>query len=436
MKVGKYRYVVALLLFIAGAINYMDRAALGVVAPMLNTELHLSPSQLGLIFSSFFFGYSIFAFVGGHLADKYGPHRVFTWAMGGWSIVCGLTAAATGFASLLVIRTLFGFGEGPMNSTTNRAISNWFPREETATMVGFTFSGQTVGSAIAGPLVGLVAIAFGWRTSFIIVAVLGFLWIVAWLFWATDRPADNKRVGNAELDLIQISRGTASQSSGGAAVDASKPKTPLRPYLFRASTLALGAGVFAVNYTLFVFISWMPSYFTNSLHLSLRDMSLVSVIPWLCGGVGYFGGGLVADFVFRHSRNKLRARKICAMVPLAISGLALVGVGQVTSVPVTVALVACAVLFLTAASQACWATIHELIPGYHVGGVGGFIHLIANTSGMIGPALMGFAVQYLGGYESGFLVGAAIDLAGVLAMFFFIRTSLHSGTPAVESSVA
>lgn len=77
MKTGRYRYVVALLLFIAGAINYMDRAALGVVAPIINKELSLSPSQLGVVFSSFFFGYSIFAFVGGQLADKYGPRRVF-----------------------------------------------------------------------------------------------------------------------------------------------------------------------------------------------------------------------------------------------------------------------------------------------------------------------------------------------------------------------
>ncbi|MDI7047537.1 MFS transporter, partial [Escherichia coli] len=114
MKTGKYRYVVALLLFVAGAINYMDRAALGVVAPILNKELSLSPSQLGVVFSSFFFGYSIFAFVGGQLADKYGPRRVFSWAMGTWSILCGLTAAATGFGTLLFSRALFGFGEGPM----------------------------------------------------------------------------------------------------------------------------------------------------------------------------------------------------------------------------------------------------------------------------------------------------------------------------------
>ncbi|MGA3251489.1 MAG: MFS transporter, partial [Paraburkholderia sp.] len=85
MNSGKYRYVVAALLFAAGAINYMDRAALGIVAPIVSKTLELSPSQLGIIFSGFFFSYSIFAFLGGYVADKWGTMRVFTWAMGFWS---------------------------------------------------------------------------------------------------------------------------------------------------------------------------------------------------------------------------------------------------------------------------------------------------------------------------------------------------------------
>ncbi|MBN3809044.1 MFS transporter [Paraburkholderia sp. Ac-20347] len=429
MKPGKYRYVVATLLFLAGAINYMDRAALGVVAPILNDELHLAPAQMGFIFSAFFVGYSLFAFVGGQLADRYGPHRVFSFAMGGWSLICGLTATATGFFSLLFLRTLFGFGEGPMNATTNRTITNWFPREETATMIGFTFSGQTVGSAIAGPVVGLTAVALGWRTAFVVIAALGLVWLVAWAIFGTNRPAENRRVGAAERELIESSRRRTDHTQA-------KPHAPLKSFLLQPSTLAVAAGLFAANYMLYVFISWMPSYFTHGLHLSVQTMSLVSVIPWLCGGVGYFGSGIVADILFKRMSNKLLARKLTAIVPLALSGISVLSVGHAQSTPVIVALVALAVMFLSAACQACWATIHELIPADHVGGVGGFVHLIANTSGIVGPALMGMAVQYLGGYDSGFLLGAAIDLLGVLAMLFFITSQAGRRNPAFDSSQA
>jgi ACS family hexuronate transporter-like MFS transporter len=415
MKTGRYRYVVALLLFIAGAINYMDRAALGVLTPLLNKELHLSPSQLGVVFSSFFFGYSIFAFVGGRLADRYGPRRVFAWAMGAWSILCGLTAAVTGFTTLLLSRALFGFGEGPMNSTTNRTITNWFPRNETSTMIGFTFSGQTVGSAVAGPVVGLVAIAYGWRASFIVIASLGLLWIVAWRIFVTDKPAQSARVGTPEREMIETSRAAAHPS------DETGTAAPMRSYLFRTSTLALGVGLFAVNYTLFVFISWMPSYFTNALHLDMKQMSILSAVPWACGGIGYLGGGLLADALFKRMRDKLLARKIATIVPLAVSGLAMLAVSVVDSTTPAVIFVALAVMFLTASSQSCWATLHELVPGKHLGSVSGFVHLLSNISGIIGPTMMGIAVQYFGGYSSGFVLGAVIDLIGVLAMIFLVR---------------
>jgi len=144
--------VIAGLLFVAGIINYLDRAALGVAVPFFQKDLNLSPSALGLIFSTFFIGYSLFAFVGGQLADRYGPRRVYTWAAAAWSLLSGSTALVTGFITLFAVRFLFGFAEGPMNSTTNRTITNWFPREETSRTVGFIFSGQTVGSAIAAQL--------------------------------------------------------------------------------------------------------------------------------------------------------------------------------------------------------------------------------------------------------------------------------------------
>jgi MFS family permease len=428
MMSGKFRFTVAGLLFAAGMINYMDRAALGVVAPIISKQLSLSPSQLGVIFSSFFVGYSIFSFVGGHLADRFGPVRVFSWSMGVWSLLCGMTAGAVGFVSLFILRALFGFGEGPMNSTTNRAITNWFPREETSSMIGFTFSGQTLGNALAGPLVGLVAIAFGWRVSFIAIAVLGFLWIVVWRFFVTDTPAQSRRVSQPERELIERSRSAAHPSEQGAS------GVTLRTYLFRRSTLALGVGLFAVNYTLFIFISWLPSYFTNALHMDLKSMSLMTAIPWACGTIGYFGGGLAGDALFKRMENKLLARKLAAVVPLAVSGLAMVAVSIVSSTALAVTFVAAAVLFLTASSQAVWAVVHELVPGRHLGGVSGFVHLMSNISGIVGPTITGFAVEYFGGYSSGFALGATIDLIGVLAMALFVRS--NGGIRAIASGSA
>ena len=130
-------------------------------------------------------------------------------------------------------------------------------------MIGFTFSGQTLDNAIAGPVVvvGLVAVAFGWRTSFVVIAVLGLVWIVCWRLLATETPAASPRVCAEERKLIQKSRAEAE------ARNAETDGLNLGAYLRRPSTLARGAGLFAVNYTQYVFISWLPSYLTNVMHL-------------------------------------------------------------------------------------------------------------------------------------------------------------------------
>src|ERR1700754_1009487 len=426
MKTGKYRYVVAGLLLAAGAINYMDRAARGIVAPIVGKTLELSPSQLGVIFSSFFVGYAIFSFLGGYFADKWGTLRVFTWAMGWWSLFCGLTAAAAGFVSLLLTRVFFGIGEGPMSSNTNRTISNWFPRHETATMIGFTFSGQTLGNAIAGPVVGLVAVAFGWRTSFVVIAVLGLIWLICWRIFVTDKPAQSRRVGAAETQLIVASRAAAE------AVNVEDDGMTLGAYLRRPSTLALGAGLFAVNYTQYVFISWLPSYLTNVMHLDLKQMSIITSIPWICGAVGYFGGGLVGDYVYKRMNDPVKARKLVATIPLSLSGVAVLCITSATSLTAAVALIAAALLFLTGSCQSIWAVQHEILPLHRQGGVGGVIHFLSNLSGIIGPALTGVLIQYFGGYHSAFMFGALIDFAGVLAMLLFVQ-SKHRMTERVAA---
>jgi ACS family hexuronate transporter-like MFS transporter len=430
MTPGKYRFVIASLLFVAGIINYMDRAALGVAAPFIQKDLGLSPSALGVIFSTFFFGYSLFAFVGGQLADRYGPRQVYTWSAASWSILCALTGLASGFTSLFIVRALFGFAEGPMNSTTNRTITTWFPREETSRTIGFTFSGQTVGSAIAAPIIGLLAIAYGWRIAFFAIGAAGLAWVIAWRWLMTDLPRDNHRVSKEEVDYIAASRAVS-------VIPLKDHSKPLRSYLLLPSTLSLGLGMFAVNYALYIFLSWLPSYLTNALRLPVEQMAFVAAIPWACGVVGYVGGGIVADYTYRRMADRLAARKLTTVVPLALAGLSLLAVNFATGAAMAVALIALAVMLLTSSVQSCWATIHELVPETRVGGVSGFIHLLSNISGIIGPTATGLAVQYLGGYESAFVIAAVIAGAGVIAMWLFVKRPITAPDfPAAASQAA
>jgi len=203
---ARMRWLIAGLLFLGGVINYIDRSALSVAAPLVARDLGLKPGALGVVFSSFFFGYSIFSFVGGYCADRFGPRRVLTVSMTAWSVFCGLTAVAYNVTTLLIFRALFGAAEGPFPSNVNKTVGRWFPQGERASALGVGNSGTPLGGALAGPIVGYLAVAFGWRFSFVVVMVLGLLWVVAWLVYSSDSPEQNRRVTAVELEEIVTHR--------------------------------------------------------------------------------------------------------------------------------------------------------------------------------------------------------------------------------------
>lgn len=124
------RWIIVLLLFLVYMINYLDRVALSITVPMIEKDLALNAEQFGIIFGSFFFGYAVFNFIGGLAVDKFGATLVMGLAVGLWSLFCGLTAVATGFYSMLVLRVLFGMAEGPICASANKMINGWFPKSK------------------------------------------------------------------------------------------------------------------------------------------------------------------------------------------------------------------------------------------------------------------------------------------------------------------
>jgi MFS transporter, ACS family, hexuronate transporter len=411
-RVGRYRWVIAILLFLANAINYLDRSALSIVAPIITKDLGFNAAQLGLVFSAFFVGYSIFCFVGGWAADRWGPKIVFGVAMVWWSLFCGTTALVTGFVSLLVVRVLFGFGEGPMGSTTNKTISNWFPREEAGTIVGVTNAGNPIGGAISGPIVGLIAVAYSWRASFVVVTVIGLTWAAYWWWLVTDTPAQNARVSAAERELVSRSR---AQSA------AKEDTTSIGHWLRSPTVLVIALAFFSYNYVLYFFLTWLPSYLTSVHHLDVKSMSVLTVIPWVCGALGMVVGGLSSDFLFKRTGNSILARKVVLVGALGVAAVLVILVTQVKSTEAAVTLIATANLFLLMAPQNCWVLIQETVPSARIGSVGGYVHFLSNLAGIIGPALTGFIVQYGGGYGASFVLAGALAIAGAIAVLMVVR---------------
>lgn len=408
----KIRWRMVLLLFIAGVINYLDRSALSVAAPAVTQELHLSPGSLGLLFSTFFIGYAVFNFIGGWAADRWGGKRVFSGAILAWSLLCGATGLATGFGSLLAIRTFFGMAEGPLATTINKIVNNWFPHKESATAFGLANCGLPLGGAVAGPVVGLLTAAYGWRVAFAGIACFGLLWLVFWQFMATDKPHQHPRISDEERQLIESDR--------------SVPENPseiqrLGFYLKQPAILAATISYFGYSYILFFFLTWFPSFLMMDRHLSLQSMSLATVLPWILGFVGYGLSGVLSDLIFRRTGNALRARKWVLIVCLGTAGVCVTLAGAVTTTVSALLLMAIAVFALYLSGSTYWALIQDTIPGPKLGSVGGCVHAIANCAGIVGPTVTGLLVQQSHTFLSAFVLAGGIALASVLAVAILLR---------------
>lgn len=403
---SKDKLPVIILLFLAGVINYLDRSALSIAAPFIQEDLTLTATQMGIIFSSFSVGYAIFNFLGGVASDKYGAKLTLFVAMIVWSLFSGAIALAVGFVSLIVIRILFGMGEGPLSATINKMVNNWFPANQRASVIGLTNSGTPLGGAISGPIVGFIAIAYSWKISFILIMAIGLIWAIFWWKFVKEKPAKNPH----ENPAVQIE-------------DHPKEKIPLTFYLKQKTVLFTAFAFFAYNYILFFFLTWFPSYLVEARGVSVKDMSIITVIPWVLGFIGLAAGGFVSDYVLKKFANKgvLFSRKVILVSCLFVSAVCIGFAGLVSTTVSAVTLVALSVFFLYLTGAIYWAIIQDVVDQNNVGSVGGFMHFLANTAGIIGPTLTGFLVDTSGTFTPAFILAGGLAIFASLAVVRFVR---------------
>ena len=401
------RGLILVMLFLAGVINYLDRSALSVAAPLIQAEFSLSAGQMGLLFSAFFVGYAVFNFVGGWAADRFGAKTTLLLAMLLWSAFSGLTVLVGGFAALLVIRILFGMAEGPLATATSKAVNTWYEPRLRARTIGLALSGTPLGGAISGPVVGFVAVTYGWKISFIVIMLIGFVWAAVWYFWVKAKPTG------------ELAEKIATEERSIAVVDTQV--RPLGYYLRHPTVLVTAFAFFTYNYTLFFFLTWFPTYLTQAHGLNMKDMSIATVIPWLLGFVGLALGGFVSDFVYRKTKRIMFSRKAVLVSCLLSCAVCIALAGLVTTLYAAVTLVALSVFFLYLTGSIYWAIVQDTVPAARVGSVGGFMHFLANTSGIVGPTVTGFLVQFTGAFTSAFLLAGALTVVGALCVARFVK---------------
>jgi sugar phosphate permease len=287
-------------------------------------------------------------------------------------------------------------------------------------------SGTTLGGAVAGPIVGALALTYGWKTSFVAIAAAGFVWVIGWLVLGKNAPVS----GAAGQPLY------AAEADKNPSIQPSAMTRSLSSYLREPAVLAIAFAFFGFGYLLYFFLSWFPSYLTMERHLSIKDMSVVSSIPWLMGFVGYLLGGAISDYVLKVTGRPIFARKLVLVVCLLAAAVCVAIAGYADSVWSAATLMGSSILFLYMSANSYWALILNMVPGEKVGAVGGYVHMFGNFAGIAAPAVTGFIVQKTGVFTSAFALAGGIALLGSICIAVFVRQRLLTPELAMRERAA
>jgi len=389
-------------------VTYLDRICISAAAPAIMRDLHLTVLQMSVVFSAFTLSYSLFEIPSGWLGDTRGPRRVLTRIVLWWSLFTMLTAAARGYASLVAIRFLFGAGEAGAFPNIARSFSQWFPRRERGRANGVMFLGTRVGGMLSGLIAPLVLLRLGWRATFVVFGCPGVVWAAAWYAWYRDRPGDHPDV-NAE-ERAWIEQDDRPRLATGPAPHGA---TPWRALLASRTLYAICAMYFAFGYGLYFYFTWLPTYLVTVLGFSVLGGGVFAALPFVLAGIADVCGGWLTDRLTRAYGLRVgRCYLGCAAFTLC-GALVFASTLPVPAVAKAV-LLAFALASADLALGACWAVPLDVAPD-HAGVVTGCMNTLGNIGGLIGPLVVGIAVDRWQSWTFPFYVTAAVYACGGIA---------------------
>ena len=416
---GNLRWMVVGMCFLGTSINYLDRANISIAMPDIVKEFGISHTVEGLVLGAFFWTYALFQLPAGHFIDKLGARVMYTFAVVWWSVFTALTAVSTGFASLFGFRLGLGVGESAAYPANAKVVSKWFPKRERALATSIYDSGARFGSAIALPIVAFIIAGLGWRASFVITGMVGVIWAIGWAVWYRD---PRRKAGLRETELRYIEEGGARADSEQSPEDAaSAPQLRWRD-LFRYRTVwGMMIGFFCLNFVIYFFITWFPTYLTDARGFSLLGTGIYGTIPAIVAIFGGWLGGWVSDRIYDRTGDLNKARKICLVGGMLFSSVIALAV-IVPSAGMALFLLSVSYASLTFAAASIWSLPADVSPTEHqVASLGGIQNFASNLAGVGSPFFIGALYDATGSFVIPLVVVGGIALVGAVAYAVIIK---------------
>jgi MFS family permease len=398
----KKRQQVLAFLVVLAVITFLDRISLSVAAARMQGDLHIDTAHWGWITGAFILSYALFEIPTGEMGDRLGPRRILTRVVLWWTGFTALTGVATGFFSLLATRFLFGVGEAGAYPNISAALARWFPATARAKAQGMIWGASRLGGALAPLIVVPLQRWLGWRTTFLLLGLLGAAWAACWFVWYRDKPAEQPGITAEELAELPPPFSVAQRA-----------KTDWKQ-LFRSKQMQLlFVTYFFYAWGPWFYFSWYPLYLVKTGHFSEQQMGLFSALPYILGAAANLVGGPVFDRLAARRGIRVAGRLIGTASLLGASGLMLAMV-QIQQKALLVMVSAAALGVNDFMVPAVWALAMNM-GGERAGTVTGAMNSAGNIGGFVCSVAAGYLVQATGTYNAAVIMVACVLLiAGLL----------------------
>ena len=471
-KMTNYRWIICSMLFFATTVNYLDRQVLSLLQPVLEEEFHWTDNDYGTITAIFSLVYAIAMLFAGRFVDKVGTKRGYAWSIAVWSLgagihaLCGIVteqmtglpdAAALRMAqgadivgqiamisvtAFIICRCVLAIGEAGNFPAAIKATAEYFPKKDRAFATGIFNSGANVGAIVAPLTVPVMAELWGWEMAFIIVGLIGFIWLGFWVF-IYKRPEENTRMNAAELAYIEQDAARESQEAQEPQQNEPKEKISFWQCLRYRQTWAFAFGKFMTDGVWWFFLFWTPAYLKAQYDMVGTSIALPIAILYTITVVGSVFGGKFPTYFINRGMNpyagRMRAMLIIAFFPLVV--LAAQPLGGI-SYWVPILLIAVGASAHQAWSANIFSTIGDMFPkraiatitgiGGMAGGIGSFF--IQKGAGMLFTYSDQHALHFLGfeGKPAGYAIAFIFCAVAYLIAWAVMKTLVPKYKPITD----
>jgi len=410
---------VLILLALSIFINYIDRGNLSIAAPLLKDELHLSPAELGILLSSFFWTYTAFQIPSGWLIDRIDVTWVLALGFFLWSCATTVTGLVHGFAALLVARLVLGVGEAVAYPSYAKILARDFSLRHRGLGNGAIAAGQFSGPAVATLAGGILMARFGWRPFFIVLGFISLAWLIPWMFYTRPLRIVSSP-GRAFRRLARSEKaGQATQSPEVINRAAAREPPPMIAIVQQRSFSGACISHFCCNYLVYFLLTWLPYYLVRQRNFSMQSMAKIGGLVFLVSAISSVVSGWLSDHWIDTGPSGSRIRKFMFIIGLAGGGVSLT-LAVVVPPVLSVVLLLAASTFYGIANPLLFAGAQTLAGPDAAGQWVGAQNFVGNFAGIVAPALTGFLVELTGNFFWAVAVLGTLTLVGSLSWLFVV----------------